>query len=34
VAVLPSGLNTSPVAGAGVTQYSPSGEMGGWKSWI
>ena len=33
VAVLPSGLKTRPLAGTGVTQYSPSGEMGGWKSW-
>jgi hypothetical protein len=29
VAVVPSWLNVSPSAGTGVTQYSPSGEMGG-----
>jgi len=34
VAVLPSPLTARPVEGTGVTQYRPSGEMGGWKSWI
>jgi len=34
VAVLPSALNVRPVDGTGVTQYRPSGEMGGWKSCI
>ncbi len=34
VAVFSFELNVSPVDGTGVTQYRPSGEMGGWKSWI
>src|SRR5258708_10804410 len=34
VAVLSSALNVRPVDGTGVTQYRPSNEMGGWKSWI
>jgi hypothetical protein len=34
MAVLPSALKLRPLEGTGVTQYKPSGEMGGWKSWI
>jgi hypothetical protein len=34
VATLPSVLKLSPSDGTGVTQYSPSGEIGEWKSWI
>jgi hypothetical protein len=34
VAVFLSSLNVRPLEGTGVTQYRPSGEMGGWKSWV
>jgi hypothetical protein len=34
IAVVSSELNVRPLDGTGVTQYRPSGEMGGWKSWI
>lgn len=34
VAVFPSALKASPLDGTGATQYSPSEEIGGWKSWI
>jgi hypothetical protein len=34
VAAFSSALNVRSVDGTGVTQYRPSGEMGGWKSWI